>query len=132
MGSNHVMLNLFHPRPSKDCHPIDLPQERYGIRVTGVYHNLEMMLKVDEKLITRDWTDEDTTFEKIMHEKEQGGGLHGVAPDYHRIRAALIMDGKMIIQLQEEQEKLEREAKRQAAASKFERVRQTSNSATQV
>lgn len=94
-------------RPPGYTQKSDYKEPPYGQRVHGTFRNLEMLLKSDVDKITQGWTEEDSEYEHHMQtEGQKGGGLFGVDEIYHAVRNGLIAEGKVVLALREEQDKL--------------------------
>lgn len=81
-------------------------------RAPGVpWQSLEQLWRLQSYIVNRDWDTEFSTFEHLMYEHNEGGGLAAVDPFYFIVKAKLIERGRQLIKEQEEQIVIERRAK---------------------
>lgn len=79
--------------------------------------SVHFVLRVAHRQIVRVWDDHLSDLEHLMGENPDrltlGGGLYGVAPEYHSVKAGLIAEGKEILRLEAEELRLPPGARRE-------------------
>lgn len=67
----------------------------------GRWLQFPLILKVLEHHITKAWDKDVMEHEHYMYERNEGGGLYGVDPTFHRVREGLVRQGRDILKKEE-------------------------------
>lgn len=79
------------------------------------WHSLELCFRLDSFTISHFWDESLSEVEWYMYEHNEGGGLAGVDPEYHRQKENLIRRGREIMKAQSMQEEIESESARDSS-----------------